>query len=400
MDFTLFPAFVKPSFLLALVKAQARFKITQNSTSMDLLTLTLKDGTTLTGKAFGALKESEGETVFTTGMVGYPESLTDPSFKDQILVLTFPLVGNYGVPNEALDENKISKYFESNRIHLRGLLVSDYSEVYSHWNAGKSLSDWLREYDIPGISGIDTRALTQLLRDKGSQLGKIHLAGTKISDDFYDPNKENLVARVSTQKVERYGFEGDNVDKKKHVAIVDTGMKLNILRSLLARGLKVTRFPWNSSPFAPENEKFGPFDGILFSNGPGDPENLPETVAIMKECFKRKIPTFGICLGNQIMGLAAGARTKKLKYGHRGQNQPCVETRTGQCFITSQNHGYIVDGSLLPKDWEVSFANANDGTVEGLRHRSLPFFSVQFHPEACPGPTDTAFLFDEFVKLL
>lgn len=358
------------------------------------LTLTLKDGSTWSGKAFGAFEETEGEVVFTTGMVGYPESLTDPSFKDQILVLTYPLIGNYGVPKEELDDEKLSKWFESARIHLRGLIVSDYSEVYSHWNGGKSLSDWMREYGVPGITGIDTRALTQLLRDKGSQLGKIHPSEVKPSKDFYDPNKENLVAKVSITKPQSFG-EGD-----KHIAIIDTGMKTNILRSFLKRGVKVTVFPWNANPFEYEKEKAVHFDGIFFSNGPGDPAVMHETVAVMKEAFAHKRPTFGICLGNQIMGLAAGGKTFKLKYGHRGQNQPCIDLTTGRCYITSQNHGFAVDPKSLPKDWEVWFENANDGTVEGLRHKKLPFFSVQFHPEACPGPVDTAFLFDEFIGLL
>ncbi len=361
---------------------------------MDTLTLTLKDGTHLTGKAFGAFKESEGEVVFATGMVGYPESLTDPSFKNQILVLTAPLIGNYGVPNEVLDKNKISHIFESNRIHLKGLIVTDYSENYAHWNAGKSLSDWLREYDVPGITGVDTRALTQLLRDGGSQLGKIHPTELTPDDDFYDPNSENLVAKVSIEKPETYGEGG------KHIALIDTGMKLNILRSFLSRGVKITRFPWNANPFDYERENGVHFDGIFFSNGPGDPAMMEETVEVMRACFQEKRPTFGICLGNQIMGRAAGAKTYKLKYGHRGQNQPCIDTRTGRCVITSQNHGFVVDDKTLPKDWEVSFKNANDGSVEGLRHKRLPFFSVQFHPEASPGPTDTAYLFDEFIAML
>lgn len=361
---------------------------------MQKLTLTLKDGTQITGTGFGALKASEGEVVFTTGMVGYPEGLTDPSFKDQIVVLTFPLIGNYGVPNEALDEHKISRFFESTRLHIKGLIVSDYSEDYSHWNAGKSLSDWLREYDIPGITGIDTRALTQLLRDKGSQLGQIHFAEEKPNKEFYDPNKENLVARVSPTEPETYG------DGEKHIAIIDTGMKFNILRSFLSRKVKVTRLPWNKDPFEYEEEAGIKFDGIFFANGPGDPAVLKEPVENMKKCFTKKIPTFGICLGNQIMGTAAGAKTYKLKFGHRSQNQPCIDTRTGRCYITSQNHGFCVDEKTLPKDWDVSFINGNDGSVEGLRHKTLPFFSVQFHPEACPGPTDTGFLFDEFIAML
>lgn len=361
---------------------------------MNKLTLTLKDGTQITGDAFGAFKESEGEVVFTTGMVGYPESLTDPSFKDQILVLTFPLVGNYGVPTEELDEHKISKFFESAKIHLKGLIVTDYSEDYSHWNAGKSLSDWMEEYDVPGITGVDTRALTQLLRDKGSQPGQIHPADQKPHKDFYDPNTVNLVAKVSITQPQSYG-EGE-----KHIALIDCGMKLNILRSFLQRGVKVTRFPWNANPFDYEKEHGIQFDGVFFSNGPGDPARLPEPVATMKECFERKIPTFGICLGSQIMGIAAGSKTYKLKFGHRSQNQPCIETRTGRCYITSQNHGFAVDEDTIPSDWEMSFSNANDGSVEGVRHKKLPFFSVQFHPEATPGPTDTAFLFDEFIAML
>lgn len=361
---------------------------------MEKLTLTLKDGTKITGKAFGAFGETEGEVVFTTGMVGYPESLTDPSFKDQILVLTFPLIGNYGVPQEELDENKISKFFESAKIHLKGLIVSDYSENYFHWNAKKSLSDWMKEYGVPGISGVDTRALTQLLREKGAQLGKIHPENVTPNNEFYDPNDENLVAKVSTTEIKTYG-EG-----RKHIAIIDTGMKLNILRSFLKRGIKVTRFPWNKSPFEHEAQKGEKFDGIFFSNGPGDPAILTETHEIMKECFAKKIPTFGICLGNQIMGIAAGGKTFKLKYGHRGQNQPCIDKMTGRCYITSQNHGFVVDHKKLPDDWEVYFENANDGSVEGIRHKKLPFFSVQFHPEASPGPTDTSYLFDKFIELL
>lgn len=361
---------------------------------MEKLTLTLKDGTQITGKAFGAFKESEGEVVFTTGMVGYPESLTDPSFKDQILVITFPLVGNYGVPAEELDEEKISKFFESSRMHIKGLIVSDYSEVYSHWKAAKSLSEWMREYDVPGITGVDTRALTQYIREKGSQPGKIHPADIEPSKEFYDPNSENLVAKVSPTEIHQYG------KGKKHIAVIDCGVKNNTLRSFLSRGVRITRFPWNSSPFRYEEEKGEKFDGVFFSNGPGDPAIMEETVAIMQECFERKIPTFGICLGTQIMGIAAGTKTYKLKYGHRGQNQPCIHVPTGRCYITSQNHGFAVDPKKLPNNWEVLFENANDGCVEGLKHKSLPFFSVQFHPEAAPGPTDTSFLFDEFVAML
>lgn len=361
---------------------------------MKNLILTLQDGTQLQGKAFGAFQETEGEVVFTTGMVGYPESLTDPSFKDQILVLTYPLVGNYGVPVEKLSPDGISELFESQRIHLKGLIVSDYSEIFSHWNADKSLSDWLAEYGVPGVTGIDTRALTKRLREHGAMLGKIHFEETKPTKEFTDPNAQNLAAKVSIDQPKTYG-EGD-----KHIAIVDTGMKLNILRSFLRRGIKVTRLPWNMSPFEYEAKTGEKFDGIFFSNGPGDPEKVTETIEIMKECLEKKIPTFGICLGTQIMALAAGAKTYKLKYGHRGQNQPCIDTRNNRCYVTSQNHGFAIKESSLPDDWEVSFENANDGTVEGIRHKKLPFFSVQFHPESTPGPTDTEFLFDEFLEML
>ena len=357
---------------------------------MNELSLTLQDGTQVTGQAFGAFEETEGEVVFTTGMVGYPESFTDPSFKDQILVLTYTLVGNYGVPAESLDANGLSRFFESQRIHLKGVIVTDYTEVPSHWNSSKTLSEWLREYGVPGITGVDTRALTKRLREKGALLGKIHPANIKPTKEFHDPNTDNLVAKVSIDKVTVYG-EG-----KKHIAIVDTGMKLNILHSFLERGLKVTRLPWNVSPFSLATK----FDGVFFSNGPGDPMMVKETVEIMKECFEHKIPTFGICLGNQIMGLAAGAKTYKLKYGHRSQNQPCIEVKTGRCFITSQNHGFAVDPKKLPKEWEVSFLNANDGTVEGIQHKKLPFFSAQFHPESNPGPTDSQILFDRYLDLL
>lgn len=357
---------------------------------MNELTLTLQDGTQVTGQAFGAFEETEGEVVFTTGMVGYPESFTDPSFKDQILVLTYPLIGNYGVPAESLDDNGLSRFFESQRIHLKGVIVSDYTEVPSHWNSSKTLSEWLREYGVPGITGVDTRALTKRLREKGAMLGKIHPKGVTPGKEFHDPNTDNLVAKVSIDKVTVYG-EG-----KKHIAIVDTGMKLNILHSFLERGIKVTRLPWNVSPFSLATT----FDGVFFSNGPGDPMMVKETVEIMKECFEHKIPTFGICLGNQIMGLAAGAKTYKLKYGHRSQNQPCIEVKTGRCFITSQNHGFAVDPKKLPKEWEVSFLNANDGTVEGIQHKKLPFFSAQFHPESNPGPTDSQILFDRYLEML
>lgn len=370
------------------------------------LTLTLKDGTRLTGESFGARVDAAGEVVFNTGMMGYPESFTDPSYKDQILVLTYPLVGNYGVPEgKAMAKTgtkktpRVEELFESDNIHLAGIVVSEYSDNYNHWQAKQSLGAWLKKKGIPGISGIDTRALTQHLRTKGAMLGTLTRDPHKKMP-FYDPNAKNLVAEVSAKKPIYYEAQppAGTKAKPKHIALVDCGMKLNILRNFLKRGISVTRVPWNYDFWTamPKTK----FDGIFFSNGPGDPAMMAETVTIMKKGFEKKIPTFGICLGSQIMGIAAGGKTYKLKFGHRSQNQPCIDLDTGRCVITSQNHGYAVDHQSMRKDWKVWFENANDGTVEGVRHKSLPFFSVQFHPEATPGPTDTQYLFDKFAALL
>lgn len=368
------------------------------------LTLTLKDGTRLTGESFGARTDAAGEVVFNTGMMGYPESFTDPSYKDQILVLTYPLIGNYGVPEgKAMAKTgtkktpRVEEMFESETIHLAGIVVSEYSENYNHWQAKQSLGAWLKKKGIPGISGIDTRALTQKLRTKGAMLGTLTRDPNKTMP-FYDPNAKNLVAEVSVKKPIYYEAAPLKGAKPKHIALVDCGMKLNILRSFLKRGISVTRVPWNYDFW--EKMSKTKFDGVFFSNGPGDPAMMSETVSIMGKGLKKKVPTFGICLGSQIMGIAAGGKTYKLKFGHRSQNQPCIDLDTGRCVITSQNHGYAVDGKSMSKDWKVWFENANDGTVEGVKHKSLPFFSVQFHPEATPGPTDTQYLFDKFVALL
>jgi len=362
-----------------------------NSSDPQTLTLTLKDGTQLTGQSFGAHTQAAGEVVFNTGMVGYPESFTDPSYKDQILVLTYPLIGNYGVPGSERNDHGIEKMFESEDIHLKGIIVTEYSNNQSHWQAKKSLGDWLKEKGIPAISGIDTRALTQHLRDKGSTLGII-TKSPKEKIPFEDPNERNLVAEVSIKEPQTYeGPKGS-----KHIAIIDCGMKLNIIRSFLNRGVTVTRAPWNYNIWDMNID----FDGVFFSNGPGDPAVMNETMAIMIEGFKRKKPTFGICLGSQIMGRAAGGKTFKMKFGHRSQNQPCIDLETDRCVITSQNHGYAIDPKSIGKDWKVWFENANDGTVEGIKHKTLPFFSVQFHPESTPGPTDTNYLFDKFVEAL
>ncbi len=344
--------------------------------------LTLEDGTVFTGKSFGSEKSVAGEVVFYTAMTGYPESLTDPSYTGQILVSTYPMIGNYGVPF-GTRENGIHRYFESHKLHISGLIVSDYSFEFSHWNAEKSLSTWLREYEVPGVFGIDTRALTKILREKGSMLGKIEFEDEKT--EFYDPNKENLVAVASCTEKEVYG-DGEN-----KVVLIDCGVKNNIIRCLLQRNSTVIRVPWDYD-FTGED-----FDGLFISNGPGDPAMCDVTVANIQKVIGTEKPVMGICLGNQLLARAAGAETYKLKYGHRSHNQPVLLTGTNRCYITSQNHGYAVATETLPDDWEPLFTNVNDNTNEGIRHKTLPFFSTQFHPEASSGPTDTEFLFDEFI---
>ncbi len=351
--------------------------------------LLLEDGTSFEGFSFGYPSSTSGEVVFNTGMVGYPESLTDPSYSGQVLCLTYPLVGNYGVPDKIVEEGLI-KNFESHKIQVRGLVVNYYSGAYSHYTASKSLGKWLNEEKIPAIEGIDVRALTKILREKGTMLGKIIVDGKDIG--LYDPNKENIVEDVSIHKPIVYGKKG------KKVLLVDCGAKNNIIASLLRRNLQVIRVPWNYDYMAKESEF--DFDGVLVSNGPGDPKMCIETISALEKALEQEVPVFGVCLGNQLLALAAGADTYKLKYGHRGQNQPAYIVGTQKCFITSQNHGYAVNESTLQKGWEPWMRNANDGTNEGIRHKSKPFFSVQFHPEANPGPRDTAFLFGEFVKVI
>ena len=345
--------------------------------------LTLEDGTVFTGKSFGSEKSVAGEVVFYTGMTGYPESLTDPSYTGQILVSTYPMIGNYGVPVNRM-ENGVHAHYESNKLHITALIISDYSFEYSHWNAEKSLSDWLKEWDVPGVFGIDTRALTKILREKGSMLGKIEFDDQPI--DFYDPNKENLVAIASCSKKEVYG------NGKHKVVLVDCGVKNNIIRCLLDRDATVIRVPWDYD-FTGEQ-----YDGLFISNGPGDPAMCDATVRYIKSAIDAEKPIMGICLGNQLLARAAGAETYKLKYGHRSHNQPVLLTGTNRCYITSQNHGFAVATETLSDDWEPLFTNVNDNTNEGIRHKTKPFFSTQFHPEASSGPTDTEFLFDDFIE--
>jgi carbamoyl-phosphate synthase small subunit len=347
--------------------------------------LVLEDGFVFEGQVFGLMRTVSGEVVFNTGMVGYPEALTDPSYRGQILVLTFPLIGNYGVPADE-GGNGLATAFESDQIHVQGLVVSQYSGEYSHWKAARSLGDWLVEHRVPGLSQVDTRMLTKRLREKGTMRGKIRFDGEDVA--FHDPNAEHLVSLVSGASPARYEA------RTPRVVVIDCGCKHGIIRSLLARGISVLRVPWDYDFFAEE------FDGVVISNGPGDPKMCQKTIRTIRRLMDEDRPIFGICLGHQLLALAAGADTYKLKFGHRGQNQPCTQVGTRRCYVTSQNHGYAVVPESLPPGWEAWFVNANDGTNEGIRHISRPFRSVQFHPEASPGPLDTGFLFDEFLSML
>ncbi len=352
--------------------------------------LILKDGSTFEGFSFGFEQSASGEVVFNTGMTGYVESLTDPSYKGQIITFTYPMIGNYGVPASEFDEFGIEKFYESEKIHASGLIISDYSEHFSHNDAIKNLSQWLIEHKTPALFGIDTRALTKRLREKGVILGKIIFDNEEIR--FSNPNLKNLVAEVSIDK--RSVYEPKKINKStKTVLLVDCGVKNNIIRIFLSRGVRVVRVPWDYD-FSKEE-----YDGLFISNGPGNPKKCKTTIRNIAEAQKNTKPMFGICLGSQLMALASGADTYKLKYGHRGFNQSCID-RDGRCFITSQNHGFAVKENTLSNSWRWKFKNVNDGTNEGVEHKSKPFFAVQFHPEASAGPMDTEFLFDEFIKKL
>ena len=358
-----------------------------------MASLTLADGTTFEGESFGATVDADGEVVFNTGMAGYVESLTDPSYRGQILVFTYPLIGNYGVPSADKNEWGFSKNFESEAIHVRGVIVSQVSETYSHQAAVSSLQNWLEHHNIPGITGVDTRALTKKLREHGVMLGRVSQAGgTADVSNIEDPNVNNLVAEVSCKEVQTYEPEGASADTPT-VAAFDCGIKNNIIRSLLKRGVRVHRLPWDFDLDGSDLK----YDAVFISNGPGDPKLCTETIEQIKKAIDKNITTFGICLGNQLLALAIGGDTYKLKYGHHGVNQPCLEEGTEKCIITSQNHGFSVSDDL-PKGWEPWFINANDKTNEGMKHESGKFFSVQFHPEATPGPEDANYLFDEFVE--
>lgn len=348
--------------------------------------LILDDGTVFHGRSFGAERASAGEVVFSTAMVGYPESLTDPSYLGQILVTTFPLVGNYGVPEDTYS-NGISDFFESEKVQVSGFIISDYSHEYSHWNAKKSLGEWLKEHNVPGIYGIDTRELTKILRERGSMLGKI-VFEDENEIDFIDPNIENQVAKASCKEIIEYG-SGD-----KTVVLIDCGVKHNIIRSLLKRNVKILRVPWDYDFHQLE------WDGLFITNGPGNPDFCEITVQNIRKAMDGNKPICGICMGNQLLAKAGGATTYKLKYGHRSHNQPVRMVGTDTCYITSQNHGFAVSNASLGEEWETLFINLNDGTNEGVRHKTKPFFSAQFHPEAASGPTDTDPFFDMFIENL
>uniref|UniRef100_A0A8D0AJM1 Carbamoyl-phosphate synthetase 2, aspartate transcarbamylase, and dihydroorotase n=1 Tax=Sander lucioperca TaxID=283035 RepID=A0A8D0AJM1_SANLU len=355
-----------------------------------MATLILEDGATFKGLLFGANVSVSGEVVFQTGMVGYPEALTDPSYRCQLLTLTYPLVGNYGVPQDKEGEFGLSKWFESSKIHAAALIIGELSESPSHWSSVRSLDQWLKEQGVPGIQGIDTRRLTKKIREKGTMLGKLVVDGTpQDSIPFDNPDKRNLVQEVSMKEPKVFNPSGS-----LRITVVDCGIKYNQIRCLAQRGACVTVVPWDHPLDSTD------FDGLFISNGPGDPQLCQTTINNMKKvvCVDHPKPVFGICLGHQLLSLLIGSKTYKMKYGNRGHNQPCIHKGTDRCFITSQNHGFAVDPDTLPKDWDVLFTNANDHTNEGIVHNTKPLFSVQFHPEHMAGPTDLVSLFDVFLE--
>ena len=358
-------------------------------------TFTIRDGPIFHGKSFGANTNMSGEAVFTTSLVGYPESLSDPSYRGQILVFTQPLIGNYGVPSAERDQHGLLKYFESPNLQAAGVVVADVAEKYSHWTAVESLGEWCTRQGVPAISGVDTRAIVTYLREQGSSLARLTVGEEYDADEdeaFVDPEQIHLVRQVSTKAP----FHVSASDPQFHVAVIDCGVKENILRSLVNRGASVTVFPFDY----PIHKVAHHFDGVFISNGPGDPTHCQDTVYHLRRLMEnnQQLPVFGICLGHQLLALANGAGTVKLKYGNRAHNIPALDLTTGRCHITSQNHGYAVDiTTLSSSEWKPFFINLNDSSNEGIIHRSRPVFSTQFHPEAKGGPLDSAYLFDIYL---
>jgi len=357
-------------------------------------TFSVRNGPVFTGTAFGANKNISGEAVFTTSLVGYPESMTDPSYRGQILVFTQPLIGNYGVPSKERDQWNLLRHFESPHIQCAGVVVADVSLRYSHWTAVESLSQWCAREGVPAISGVDTREIVTYLREQGSSLARITIGDEYDADEdegFIDPGQINLVKRVSTKAP----FVVESPGAAYHVALIDCGVKENILRSLVRRGASVTVFPYDY----PIHKVAQHYDGVFISNGPGDPTHCQDTVYNLARLMETSsIPIMGICLGHQLLALAVGARTIKLKYGNRAHNIPALDLTTGQCHITSQNHGYAIDASTLPSDFKEYFVNLNDGSNEGMLHKTRPIFSTQFHPEAKGGPEDSSYLFEKYLQ--
>lgn len=360
--------------------------------------LALEDDSIFRGKGFGALADVSGEVVFNTSMIGYPELLTDPSYLDQIVLMTYPIIGSYGVPSYSqCDRHGIPLHHESDSIKVKGYAVHCLSEP-SHWSSEKTLDKWLNDENVPGIYGLDTRALTRKIRANGTMLGFLKVSTRSIDDDeiaprlkeLADPNQQTLVEKVTCSEPVHYVNNSDST-----IVLVDCGVKFGIMRNLLASGVNVVRVPYDYS--VDEILEFEP-TGVVLSNGPGDPKKCVTTIETTRKLVETEIPMLGICLGMQILALAAGGDTYKLKFGHRAVNHPCLDVKTGRCYITTQNHGYSISpGSMDHTGFETRFINANDKTIEGIQHRKKKILGVQWHPESSPGPHDTQFLFDRFV---
>jgi len=363
--------------------------------------LELSNGIKMEGRLIGADTAVSGEMVFSTGMLAYSEAMTDPSYLGQILVFSFSLIGNYGIPFNKGDFF-MSHGYESDSIKTQGIIASDIFDGCFHYESGRTINDWMKENGVPGIAGIDTRWLVQMIRDsKGPLFGKIIPEGSPVwnntkydflkyfkKNEYVDPSKYNLLPSVSVKEKTSFG------NGKIKIALMDFGVKRNIIRILMENGCTVDVYPWDTDMGKIEA------DGFVLSNGPGDPKNTGGVIEQVRALYKGSKPMLGICLGHQIMALAAGAKTKKLTRGHRSFNQPVFEVKTRRAFMTSQNHGFVVDEKKLPAGWETWFENANDLSVEGIRHKTKPFMSAQFHPEASGGPNDTTWIIRDFVNII